>query len=139
MYHRHALSLVEVMAASTILVIGLGSAFSAMGSSDQTRRRTEDRNHAMVEIQSQIEKLQAMDSVALAAQFASSPTYTFAVTGLTPPVSVGRTAAGLVEKLAPTSTAYGCTVLRVRCDWEEVGGADAVQMIYFYTRRTYGG
>lgn len=139
MRHRSALSLVEVLAASAVLVLGLGATFSAMGSADHTRRRTEDRNQALAEIQSQVEKLQAMDTQAIQQQFLTSNQFPFSVNGLTPPEGLGRTTVGVIERLAPTTTTYGCVVLRLRCDWQAMGGADSVQLIYFWTRRAYEG
>ena len=138
MNHRIGISLIEVMAASTILAIGLGSTFSAMGTADATRRRTEDRNAAIFECQNQIEILQAKGNDEIYRQFATNSSFSFPVTGLTPPSDAGRTNAGIVEKLSPSTTVYGCTTFRVRCDYQTAGGVESVQFIYLYTRRNYG-
>jgi hypothetical protein len=134
--HRSGLSLVEVLAASTVLILGLGATFSSMGTADQTRRRTEDRNKALAAITSEIEFQQAESTTSMTTQ--SSIFYTD-ISGLTLPDSVVRPGVLMVEKLSPATDVFGCTVLRLRADWKSAGGDDHVEFIYYFTRRISGG
>ena len=60
---RSALSLVEVMIAMVILVIGLSTLFDSMVTSKRVNDRATNQAKAYEEIQAQIESLQYLDGV----------------------------------------------------------------------------
>lgn len=133
------MSLIEVMIVVLLLGIGLGSAFSAMGSANATRQRTEARNQAMAAIQSQIEIFQALDQQALDRQFAFSDVLSFPVLGLRPGrddvTNLPLAQPGTITRISRIAGTSVRTALRFRVDYQSAAGDDRVTMYYHHAPR----
>lgn len=137
--NRTGMSLVEVMVVILILGMGLGAAFSSMGSANGTRMRTDQRNKAVAAVQSQIEIFQALDQNALDQQFTSADSIPFAVAGLSPEVDpatgLPRSAAGTVTRVSRVSGASVRTCLRFSVAWQDAAGGDHVELFFHHAPR----
>jgi len=134
------MSLIEVMAVTVLLGMGLTTVFSAMGASNSTRIRTDKRNRALAAIQSQVEIFQALDMNALDQQFASSDSIPFAVAGLEPERNPaggpGLREAGAVTRVSRISGASVRTCLRFRVAWEDASGPDHIELHFHHVPRS---
>lgn len=145
-YSRSALSLVEVMIAMVILVVGLSTLFDSMMTSKRVNDRATYQAKAYEEIQAQIESLQYMPFDSVRRDFKG---IAFAVKGLTP--QAGAVTVGTITKLsnpAPDSTATApnpnkflltdnVLPLRFRVAWIDEQGPASVETVYIVTNRGY--
>lgn len=118
-------SLLEVMLAFAILVIGLFTVISAMGMSSQVRQRSRALGLATQAAQAEIERLQALGF---------DSTYngkTFGVQGLQP--LPGRSAVGTITR-APDSTP-SLLHLIVTLQWLDASGPMETALHYYFVNR----
>lgn len=140
------LSLIEVMICSALLVVALEASFGAMGSAYTSRVRTEDRSLALSEVQTQIERLQAMDEGSISAKFASG-VQGFARVGDGSPDSAGGQLRGVKPQniggaprpflgyVIPISRIDGRYCFLVWMGWNGPGGDEDVEMYYYWVKR----
>lgn len=129
---RIGATLVELMIALTVLVLGVTASIGAMGQANMMERRTTATNRAMAEIQTQIEILQALDQEALNARFATSSVLYFPVAGLR--TQAGQIETGQIERLTITGSSP-CQCLRFRVRWNDDGGDMTIENYFFYKDR----
>jgi prepilin-type N-terminal cleavage/methylation domain-containing protein len=145
-FYRSGLTLVEVMIAMVILVVGLSVLFDSMVTSKRVNDRATSQAKAYEEIQAQIETLQYMPFDSVRRDFKG---VAFDVKGLTP--QTGAVTCGTVTKLSnadPNSTAIApnpnkfvttdnVLPLRFRVAWTDEQGPIMVETIYVVTNRGY--
>ena len=143
---RSGLTLVEVMIAMVILVIGLSALFDSMVTSKRVNDRATNQAKAYEEIQAQIETLQYMPFDSVRRDFKG---IAFDVKGLAP--QTGAITCGTVTKLSnadPNSTVLApnpnkfvtldnVLPLRFRVAWTDEQGPAAVETVYVVTSRGY--
>jgi prepilin-type N-terminal cleavage/methylation domain-containing protein len=140
------LTLIEVMIAMVILVIGISTLFDSMVTSKRVNDRATNQAKAYEEIQAQIETFQYMP-------FASARDYfkgiSFDVPGLNPPSGVFS--CGTVTKLdnpnpydttmSPNPNRFPASAqvlpLRFRVTWEDEQGVATVETTYVMATRGY--
>jgi type II secretory pathway pseudopilin PulG len=135
------MTIVEVVLAMAILVMGLAAVFSSMLAARNVQVQTQNQALAYSEIQAQIETYQYLPFVGLQNNFKGAQ---FDVQGLKK-VS-GNPAVGTVTKAA-NNNVYDTTLvrntfngdtklpLRFRCEWDEGGRSVTVEVIYVLTYR----
>jgi Tfp pilus assembly protein PilV len=140
------LSLVEVMIAMVILVIGLSTLFDSMVTSKRVNDRATNQAKAYEEIQAQIEALQYMPFDSIRRDFKG---IAFDVKGLSP--QTGAVTCGTITKLSnpnPNDTATApnpnkflltdnVLPLRFRVAWLDDQGPASVETVYVVTNRGY--
>lgn len=145
-YSRAALSLVEVMIAMVILVIGLSTLFDSMVTSKRVNDRATNQAKAYEEIQAQIESLQYLPFDSVRKYFKG---VSFSVKGLSP--QSGAFTVGTITKLSnpnPDSTAVApnpnkflftdnVLPLRFRVAWVDEQGPASVETVFVVTNRGY--
>jgi type II secretory pathway pseudopilin PulG len=141
-----ALTLVEIMIAMAILIIGLSTLFDSMVTSKRVNDRATNQAKAYEEIQAQIESLQYMPFLSVRSSFKG---IAFNVRGLRPPSGVSS--CGTVTKLTnpnpydtnvspnPNSFPLSAQILplRFRVTWEDDQGPASVETTYVVTTRGY--
>jgi prepilin-type N-terminal cleavage/methylation domain-containing protein len=142
-----ALTLIEVMIAMVILVIGISTLFDSMVTSKRVNDRATSQAKAYEEIQAQIENLQYMPFASLREGFKG---IAFNVRGLRPPG--GDFSCGTVTKLSnpnPNDTTIApinpnvfsptdnILPFRIRVSWEDDQGPAMVETVYVATNRGY--
>jgi prepilin-type N-terminal cleavage/methylation domain-containing protein len=145
-FYRSGLTLVEVMIAMVILVIGLSALFDSMVTSKRVNDRATNQAKAYEEIQAQIEALQYMPFDTVRREFKG---IAFNVKGLAP--QTGAVTCGTVTKLSnpnPNSTVIApnpnkfvlsdkALPLRFRVAWTDEQGPVSVETIYVVASRGY--
>ena len=143
---RAGMSLVEVMIAMVILVIGLSTLFDSMVTSKRVNDRATNQAKAYEEIQAQIETLQYMPFDSVRRDFKG---IAFDVQGLRP--QQGTVTCGTVTNLAntnpddtntsPNPNKFKLTdqvlPLRFRVAWVDENGPAAVETVYVVTNRGF--
>lgn len=134
-----AMSMVEVMVACTVLVIGISAGMGAIGNSSISSLHRQNVDRALAAIQSEIEDFQAKDDQALQSLFASGDAIFFPVQGLDPGVDPDT---GLqmsqpikVQRIATSNGAVRLTSLRFLAAWREPTGPASVEQFFHFTER----
>jgi type II secretory pathway pseudopilin PulG len=141
---RHAVTLVEVMIAMFILVVGVGTLFESLVTSQRVNERATNQAKAYEEIQAQIESLQYMPFSTVHKYFKG---IAFNVDGLTP--IDGAATCGTVTRLSnpnpddttinPNPNKFPSTAqvlpLRFRVAWLDQEGPSSVETVYVMTNR----
>jgi prepilin-type N-terminal cleavage/methylation domain-containing protein len=140
------LTLVEIMIAMVILVVGLSTLFDGMVTSKRVNDRATNQAKAYEEIQAQIESLQYMPFDSVRRDFKG---IAFNVVGLSP--QAGKFSVGTVTNLNnpdPDSTATSpnpnkftlsatTLPLRFRVAWQDEQGPASVETVYVVTNRGF--
>lgn len=126
------MTFIEVMIAMTILLIGLMSVFTAMGTSSQVKDRANHQGRAVQAIQEQIERYQAMSFTEVARTIPVAPSsVSFDVPGV--PLASGVARAGEIRReLTSTSTRLHLTVT---VTWEDIQGPASLTVHYHHVDR----
>ncbi len=146
MISRHGATLIEIMIAMVILVVGMGTLFDSMVTSQRVNERATNQAKAYEEIQAQIESLQYMPFDSVRRDFKG---IAFDVNGLTP--IKGNATCGTVTRLAnpnpddksmsPNPNKFTTTdlvlPLRFRVSWEDHEGPSSVETIFVIANRGY--
>jgi Tfp pilus assembly protein PilV len=128
---RAAMSLLEVMVAMVVLVIGVLSLFSAMGTANDVRTRTKYHGVALEALQAQIES-QLTQGVAVASAIPLAPNGTsFAIAGV--PLQAGKSAAGTISRQADSTSSL--VHLTFTAAWQDAGGPSSLVLHYYLCAR----
>ena len=144
--YRSGMTLIEVMIAMVILVVGLSALFDSMVTSKRVNDRATNQAKAYEEIQAQIESLQYMPFDSVRRDFKG---IAFDVKGLAP--QTGAITCGTITKLlnanpnstviAPNPNKFLLTdnilPLRFRVAWTDDQGPASVETVYVVTNRGY--
>jgi prepilin-type N-terminal cleavage/methylation domain-containing protein len=146
LFYRSGMTLIEVMIAMVILVIGLSALFDSMVTSKRVNDRATNQAKAYEEIQAQIESFQYMPFDSVRRDFKG---VAFDVKGLA--AQTGAITCGTISKLsnanpnstvtAPNPNKFLATdnvlPLRFRVAWTDEQGPVAVETVYVVTNRGY--
>ncbi len=141
---RDGMTLVEVVMAMTIMVVGLFTVFDSLVTSQHVNDRATNQALAYQEIQAQIETVQYLPFVTVAQDFKG---LSFAVKGLR--VAVGSPSVGTVTNLAnpnpedttlaPNPNLFPANAtklpLRFRAHWVDAEGDAIVEVVYILVYR----
>lgn len=126
------MSILEVMVALTILIVGVMSMMSAMATSNEVKNRARSHGLALEAIQGEIEKLQALSFNEVADKVPAAPSgMAITVDGLRLPS--GATSAGSISREADSTSAL--LHLRFTVNWVDVQGPGSLQIDYYHTNR----
>lgn len=126
------MTFIEVMIAMTILLIGLMSVFTAMGTSSQVKDRARHQGMAVQAIQAQIERYQAMNFIDVSRAIPVAPrSVGFEIPGMRIPA--GATTAGTAQRLATSTTTR--LHLSFTVAWEDVQGPASLTIHYHHVDR----
>jgi prepilin-type N-terminal cleavage/methylation domain-containing protein len=132
---RHAhqgLSLVEVMVAMAILVVGLMSLMGAMTTANEVKNRQRSQGLALEAVQAEIEKIQAMTYTQVASTIPLEPSgLAFPVAGLR--LRTGDPVAGGITRRADSTS--NLLHLTFTVNWVDVQGPCSLSIDYFHTNR----
>jgi Tfp pilus assembly protein PilV len=143
---RTGLTLIEIMIAMVILIVGLSTLFDGMVTSKRVNDRATNQAKAYEEIQAQIESLQYMPFESVRRDFKG---IAFNVVGLSP--QTGTFSVGTVTNLSntnPNSTAMSpnpnkfplsanTLPLRFRVAWQDEQGPASVETVFVITNRGF--
>jgi prepilin-type N-terminal cleavage/methylation domain-containing protein len=140
---RAGLTLVEVMIAVAVMVVGLSAVFDSLVTSHRVTDRGKNQALAYQEIQAQIEQLQMLSFKSLRQTFKG---IAFQVSGLRP--QTGTTTLGTVTNLLASRTPYSGQAnpnvflatdtkmpLLFKVTWEDAEGVSSVQVVYVLAYR----
>jgi prepilin-type N-terminal cleavage/methylation domain-containing protein len=126
------LSLVEVMVALSILVVGLMSVMGAMTTANEVKNRQRSQGLALEAVQAEIEKLQALSYNEVAAKIPLAPVgITFPVSGLR--LFSGDSMAGSITRQVDSISNLQHLTFTVR--WVDVQGPGSISIDYYHTNR----
>lgn len=129
---RLGLSLVEVMIAMAILVVGLMSLMGAMGTANEVKNRAKSSGLALTAAQAEIEQLQAQSFSDVSTLVPLAPSgLAFAVPGLR--LQTGATNAGSVSRQADSTA--NLIHLVVTLAWQDVQGPASISIHYYHANR----
>ena len=129
---RVGLSLVEVMIAMAILVVGLMSLMGAMGTANEVKNRAKSTGLALTAAQAEVEQLQALSFNEVVSKVPLAPSgLAFAVSGLR--LQTGATTAGSVSRQLDSTP--NLIHLLVTLNWQDIQGPASINIHYYHANR----
>lgn len=129
---RSGFSLLEVMVAMAVLVVGLMSLMGAMTTANEVKNRSRSQGLALEAVQAEIEKIQALSFSEVTGTVPLAPSgIAFPVRGLG--LRTGDSAAGGISR--QTDSTGNLLHLTFTINWVDMQGPGSLSIDYYHTNR----